>query len=113
MISSDIVHSLNKILPRTQNLLPVSFKRKLQYRGYFIEEIVDRVKIHAYFNFLKEYNHLYKDFTFDHESLSNFQQNIVKGVETDSDSSDSEDEQSGCEQGKAIFSVASLITDKY
>ena len=86
MISSDIVHSLNKILPRTQNLLPVSFKRKLQYRGHFIEEVVDRDKIHAYFNFLKEYNHLYKDFTFDNESLSNFQDNIVKGVKTDSES---------------------------
>ena len=32
LISSDLPHSLSKILPTDQQLLPVSLKRKLQYR---------------------------------------------------------------------------------
>ena len=40
LISSDIEHSLNKILPIQQSLIPVCFKRKLSYTGAYIEEYI-------------------------------------------------------------------------
>ena len=116
MISSNIIQSLNKILPSTQNLLPVSFKKKLQYSGHFIEEIVDRDKIHAYFNFFKEYNHLFKDYTFDFDSFSTYEKTTMDAIkkEDDPNSSDEDsDEEFQPEHGKAVFNTASLITDKY
>ena len=45
LISSDLPHSLSKILSTDQHLLPVSLKRKLQYRDSFIEECIDVNKI--------------------------------------------------------------------
>ena len=45
LISSDILDTLSKILPTDQQLLPVSLKRKLQYRGSFLEEWVDVKKV--------------------------------------------------------------------
>ena len=53
LISADISHSMNKILPQRQNLLPVCLKRKLEYSGNYIEEIIDKTKVRAYFNFYK------------------------------------------------------------
>ena len=58
MISADVVESLRKILPVQQNLVPVSFKKKLQYTGHYIQEYVDKKKIQIYFDWLKKYNHL-------------------------------------------------------
>ena len=59
MISADIQHSLSRILPKKQKLLPVSFKRKLCYTGSFMEEVIDKNKVETYFNFYKQYNPLY------------------------------------------------------
>ena len=65
-------HELYTDVGNLELYFKIQFLRKLQYCGYFIEEIVDRDKIHAYFNFFQEYNHLFKEFTFDYESLSKF-----------------------------------------
>ena len=51
LTSSDIPHSLSKILPRKQNLLPVCLKRKLKYTGNYIEEMIDKKKVKAYYDF--------------------------------------------------------------
>ena len=45
MISADVQQTVDKILPVTQNLIPVSFKRKLEYAGYFLEEYIDKNKV--------------------------------------------------------------------
>ena len=45
LISADVKESLDKILPLEQSLIPVSFKRKLEYGGYFIEEFIDKEKV--------------------------------------------------------------------
>ena len=45
LISADIKNSLETILPLEQSLIPVAFKRKLAYRGSFIEEMIDREKV--------------------------------------------------------------------
>ena len=62
LISADVSHSLSKILPQEQNLLPVAFKRKLAYSGSFLEEMIETEKVVQYFSWLKKHNHLYKEF---------------------------------------------------
>ena len=56
LISSDIEHSLEKILPLQQKIIPVSLKRKLSYKGFYIEEYVDKEKVQIFLNWLKENN---------------------------------------------------------
>ena len=60
LISSDLKHTMDRILPIDQNLIPVSFKRRLAYSGAFLEEYVEKKKILMFFEFLKKNNHLYK-----------------------------------------------------
>ena len=90
MISSNLAHSLNNILPQSQDLIPVSFKRKLEYKGYYIEEYVDRDKLHAYFNFFQKYNHLFKDFKFNDTALDEFEKEMLKKINIEYDSDDSD-----------------------
>ena len=47
------MHTMDKILPVQQSLIPVSFKRRLQYKGHYIEEYIDKEKLLAYFNWFK------------------------------------------------------------
>ena len=61
MISADVVESLQKILPVNQDLVPVSFKKKLEYTGHYISEYIDKKKIQIYFDWFKKYNHIFKD----------------------------------------------------
>ena len=72
LISSDITHSLSKILPLQQSLIPVCFKRKLAYSGSFIEEFIEKEKVQMYFSWFKENNHLYKDISLDAELIDQF-----------------------------------------
>ena len=51
---------MDRILPIDQNLIPVSFKRRLAYSGSFLEEYVEKKKLLMFFEFLKKNNHLYK-----------------------------------------------------
>jgi hypothetical protein len=78
LITADVPHSLHRILPATQNLIPVSFKRKLAYSGAYIEQLVNREKLMMYFNFFKEFNHLYKEVEFDEELLEEFQDETIE-----------------------------------
>ena len=119
MISSDLKESLNKVLPLSQDLIGVSFRRKMSYQGHFIEEYVDKNKIHAYFNFLKDYNHLYQDFSFDDQILENLEKDImneinkkVPGIEEQDDAVDEYDDRVN-HPGKAKFATNSIILDKY
>ena len=49
MVSADVVQSMKNILPQEQNLLPVAFKRKIEYQGHYLQEYVDRQKLQIYF----------------------------------------------------------------
>ena len=46
----------NKILPRQQDLIPVSFKRKFAYKGNYKKEMTSKSKIEKYFNYFKKEN---------------------------------------------------------
>ena len=73
LITADLVHSLNKVLPVEQNLIPVSFKRKLVYSGSYIEEYVEKDKLMLYFNWFKSNNHLFEDVVLDSELIEQFE----------------------------------------
>ena len=49
MVSANVEETMNQILPRPQNLLPVAFKRKIEYHGHFMAEFIDRRKVQTYF----------------------------------------------------------------
>ena len=72
LISSDIHHSMSKILPIQQSLIPVCFKRKLSYTGSYIEEFVEKEKIEMYYSWFSKNNHLYKDIQLDTNLIDNF-----------------------------------------
>ena len=77
LISSDIPDSLSKILPTDQQLLPVSLKRKLQYRGSFLEEWVDVKKVQLYFAWFKENNTLFMDVELNEDLIDQFQRDTM------------------------------------
>ncbi len=53
----DTIHE--KILPREQDLIPVSLKRKFEYKGNYMEEMTSKRKIEEYFNYFKRENPLF------------------------------------------------------
>ena len=75
LISSDISHSMSRILPREQNLLPVCLKRKLEYTGNYLEEMIERNKVRTYFNFFKRYNPLSNDNGLDENEIEKYENN--------------------------------------
>ena len=81
LMSSDIEHSMSKILPCDQKIIPVSLKRKLSYKGYYIEEWVDVDKIEVYFNWLKRNNPFFQDFQLNKEKIIMHEENLIEGVE--------------------------------
>ena len=69
-VEADVTETLNeKVLPRQQELIPVALKRKLSYKGTFMEEIVSKSKVQEYFNYFKEFNDLFKDQTLEMERI--------------------------------------------
>ena len=80
-MSSDISHSMSRILPRTQNLLPVCLKRKLEYTGNYIEEIIDKNKVNAYFNFFKRYNPLFNNIELKESKIDQYETEASVAVE--------------------------------
>ena len=65
MISANVIESLKKILPVDQNLVPVAFKKKIEYSGHYLQEYVDKNKVKTYFDWLRKYNHLFESYELD------------------------------------------------
>ena len=78
LISADVSESLTKILPLEQSMIPVSFKRKLAYKGSFIEEFVEKEKVKIYFEWFKSNNHLYTDFQLQEALIDGFERESMK-----------------------------------
>ena len=81
MISADVFSSLEKILPVKQDLIHVSFKKKLAYSGHYIQEYVDKHKLEAYFEWFKKYNHLFKDYELDKDKIYDYEKKSMKVVD--------------------------------
>ena len=76
LISADVASSLSKILPLSQNIVPIRFKRKLAYDGHYLAEYVDKRKVELYFNWFKKNNPLFKDMSLDDELLEKFEDDL-------------------------------------
>ena len=81
MVSADVEETMNQILPRSQNLLPIAFKRKIEYHGHFMAEFIDRRKVQSYFKWFQQHNHLFKDFSLDEDLIEKFEQEAQEEVE--------------------------------
>ena len=81
MVSANIPESMTKILPVSQQLVPVALKRKLKYTGHFIYEYVDKVKLIQYFMFLKRHNHIFEKIELDLNLVENFEKKTMNYVE--------------------------------
>ena len=69
LISADVAET---ILPVEQNLFPVSFKRKLEYEGYFMQEVIDKNKLKVMVGWMKEINQHFKDLDIDLDLIDDF-----------------------------------------
>ena len=72
LISADVEETMNKILPRDQNLIPVALKRKLIYEGHYMREIIDKNKLKTYWKWLRENNAQFIDTFFDDDLIDEF-----------------------------------------
>ena len=109
MISADVTSSLEKILPNKNVLIPVSFKRKLEYKGYYLQAYIDRLKLGQYFQFFKTNNHLYEDIQVG--DLEKFEEDLCSTIDDKND--DDGNEGVDLETEVVPMSQASLILDKY
>ena len=112
MVSAELVNTIEKILPIKQNILPVNFKRKLEYTGYYISECVDKNKVMKYFEFLKKYNHLYEDIELHESNLDKFDKATQDDI-PDTDKGKPEEDQVSLESEQIPMSQSSIIQDKY
>ena len=76
-VEADVKRSMEKILPRNQELIPVCLRRKLEYKGKVMEEIISRTKVKHYYNFFKENKPLFQDESFDDERLDQIVEDIL------------------------------------
>ena len=109
MISANLTKTIEKILPVRQNLIPVSFKRKLVYGGHYIREYIDKQKLMEYFRFFKINNHLYEDLSLG--DLEKVEEELCSAVGDKTD--DEEDSEKPDLESEVPMSQHSLILDKY
>lgn len=112
---------MEKILPIEQNLFPVALKRKLEYEGFFLREVIDKNKLKVLFDWLKKNNHLYQDVSFDPLLIDEFYETIRDDIESFEDSSQApvmkEPEDEICREAVEEVPISkqydTLMIDKY
>ena len=60
-IQANLEHTIGRLKICSENIIPVSFKRKLEYKGHYLEQVINKNKVFLWLKFLKQVNHLYKD----------------------------------------------------
>ena len=68
-IEADIEHSIERLKINSENIIPVSFKRKLAYRGHYLEQVVNKQKIFDWLAFLMKNNALYRNIRFNQTDI--------------------------------------------
>ena len=72
LISADVDETMSKILPQQQGLFPVSLKRKMEYEGHYIREVIDKDKLKIWHEHMKMNNPLFRDVQFDGNLVDEF-----------------------------------------
>ena len=68
-VEAEIEETTQNFVPIDQKFIPCALKHKPEYPGAYIEEVIDKEKVLAYFQYFKENNHLYSDIDFNHETF--------------------------------------------
>ena len=84
-VEADVSDTFDKILPINQDLIPVALKRKPEYTGSYIEEIVSKSKLIKYFEYFKASNPLYTDVVFTETVLDEIIKEVREDVERQDD----------------------------
>ena len=87
LISANVAETMRRILPIEQNLFPVSFKRKLQYEGYYMREVIDKTKIRLYVEWLIKNNPHFQGYDFDSNLIDDFCEAVRKEADSYSQNS--------------------------
>ena len=119
LITADVEEVMSQILPREQNLIPVALKRKLEYEGHFLKEIVDRNKLEILFQWLKENNIHFIDLVFNGDLIDEFYQNTRRTLDSIErqmpimSSPEDEIDKQEIEEVPLSKQYPSLLSDKY
>ena len=81
VVEGNVEDTMNDLLPRPQRLVPVALKRKLEYSGSYIAEVVDKEKIRAYYNYFKTVNPLFKNEDLSDKAIDQFIADNLKSIE--------------------------------
>jgi len=84
-VQATVHDTLGDILPLDQELIPVALKRKLEYKGSYISEVISRSKLEFYFTYFKENNHLFSGANFKSEQLDKFITDTLESIEVQDD----------------------------
>ena len=60
-IQANLSHSIERLKINPENIIPVSFKRKLTYTGFYMEQVINKEKVFKWLAFLKRNNPLYEN----------------------------------------------------
>ena len=66
-------------------MIPVALKRKLEYKGSYISEVISRSKLEFYFTYFKDNNHLFSGANFESEQLDKFITDTLESIEVQDD----------------------------
>ena len=84
-VQATVHDTLGDILPLIQELIPVALKRKLEYKGSYIFEVISRSKLEFYFTYFKDNNHLFSGANFESEQLDKFITDTLESIEAQDD----------------------------
>ena len=64
-IEADINHSIGRLQINPENIIPVSFKRKLSFTGHYLEQVINKEKVFKWLEYLKQNNPFYENILLD------------------------------------------------
>ena len=85
VVEGRVEETMDNLLPRPQKLIPVALKRKMEYSGSYVSEIVDTEKLQAYYEHFKRVNHLFKETEMNDERLNSFFLENLESIEEQDD----------------------------
>ena len=68
-IQANICHTVERLKIKAENIIPISFKRKLAYTGHYLEQVINKSKVLLWLNFLQKNNPLYKNIVVSDENV--------------------------------------------
>ena len=80
-VQANVSKTIETVLPVEQDLIPVALKRRPEYKGNYVTEIVSKKKLITYFKFFKNKNPLFHGIDFSEEKLHLFMSSVIQEVD--------------------------------